>query len=63
MAPFPEKAGSASALLGSLQFAIAALASAAVGFLHDGTAVPMAAVVAACGFLAFVSYRWLAERS
>ena len=61
MAPFPEKAGSASALLGSVQFAIAAVASAAVGFFHDGTAVPMAAVVCACGFVAFVSYRSLVK--
>jgi DHA1 family bicyclomycin/chloramphenicol resistance-like MFS transporter len=60
MAPFPEKAGSASALLGSVQFAIAAVASAAVGILHDGTAVPMAAVITACGLMAFVSYRWMA---
>lgn len=57
MAPFPEKAGSASALLGSVQFAIAAVASAAVGIFHNGTAVPMAAVVGTCGLLAFVSYR------
>ncbi len=57
MAPFPEKAGSASALLGSVQFAIAAFASAAVGIFHNGTAVPMAAVVGTCGLLAFVSYR------
>ncbi|HYJ20082.1 MAG TPA: Bcr/CflA family multidrug efflux MFS transporter [Burkholderiales bacterium] len=62
MAPFPEKAGSASALLGSVQFAIAAVASASVGAFHDGTAVPMAAVIAACGLLAFVSYRALAVR-
>ena len=61
MAPFPEKAGSASALLGSVQFAIAAAASAAVGIFHDGTAVPMAAVVGTCGLLAFISYRWLAS--
>ena len=61
MAPFPEKAGSASALLGSAQFAIAAVASAAVGIFHNGTAVPMAAVVGTCGLLAFVSYRWLAR--
>ena len=60
MAPFPEKAGSASALLGSVQFAIAALASAAVGLFHNGTAVPMAAVITVCGLLAFVSYRGLA---
>ncbi len=63
MAPFPEKAGSASALLGSVQFAIAAVASAAVGVFHNGTAVPMAAVVGTCGFLAFVSYRFLVGKS
>jgi DHA1 family bicyclomycin/chloramphenicol resistance-like MFS transporter len=62
MAPFPEKAGSASALLGSVQFAIAAAASAAVGILHNGTAVPMAAVVGTCGFLAFISYRLLINK-
>lgn len=63
MAPFPEKAGSASGLLGSMQFAIAAIAAIAVGALHDGTAVPMAAVVGSCGFLAFASYRLLVGRS
>ncbi len=62
MAPFPEKAGSASALLGSVQFAIAALASAAVGVFHNGTAVPMAGVITVCGLLAFVAYRWLTPR-
>jgi DHA1 family bicyclomycin/chloramphenicol resistance-like MFS transporter len=59
MAPFPEKAGSASALLGSLQFAIAAAASAAVGVLHDGTARPMGLVITFCGLMAFMSYRVL----
>jgi MFS transporter, DHA1 family, multidrug resistance protein len=62
MAPFPDNAGSASALLGSVQFAIAAAASAAVGAFHNGTTVPMAAVVATCGFLAFVCYRLLVQR-
>ena len=62
MAPFPEKAGSASALLGSVQFAIAAMASAAVGLFHNGTAVPMAAVVGICGLLAFISYRLLVSK-
>ncbi|MNN91586.1 bicyclomycin/multidrug efflux system [compost metagenome] len=41
-------AGSASALLGSLQFAIAALAASLVGALHDGTARPMALVMLVC---------------
>jgi DHA1 family bicyclomycin/chloramphenicol resistance-like MFS transporter len=62
MAPFPEKAGSASALLGSVQFAIAAMASAAVGIFHNATAVPMAAVISVCGLLAFISYRWLTPK-
>ena len=42
-------AGSASGLLGSLQFCVAASASALVGVLHDGTAAPMALVIALCG--------------
>jgi len=59
MAPFPDKAGSASALLGSVQFAIAAIASGAVSLFHNGTALPMAGVIAVCGLLALVCYRWL----
>lgn len=41
-------AGSASALMGSLQFMVAAAASSLVGALHDGTARPMASVIALC---------------
>jgi DHA1 family bicyclomycin/chloramphenicol resistance-like MFS transporter len=36
-----KRAGSASALLGTLQFFIASLASLLVGAIHDGTAKPM----------------------
>lgn len=46
------RAGSASALLGCLQFSVAAGAAALVGVLHDGTAVPMALVISLCGALA-----------
>jgi DHA1 family bicyclomycin/chloramphenicol resistance-like MFS transporter len=42
----------ASALLGCLQFSVAAGAAALVGVLHDGTAVPMATVISLCGVLA-----------
>ncbi|MGH8350565.1 MAG: multidrug effflux MFS transporter [Pseudomonas sp.] len=45
------RAGSASALLGCLQFSVAAGASALVGVLHDGSAVPMAMVISLCGVL------------
>ncbi len=46
------RAGSASALLGCLQFSVAAAASALVGVLHDGTALPMAIVISLCGLAA-----------
>jgi DHA1 family bicyclomycin/chloramphenicol resistance-like MFS transporter len=46
------RAGSASAMLGCLQFSVAAGAAAMVGVLHDGTAVPMALVISMCGALA-----------
>ncbi len=48
MAPQGRVAGSASALLGTLQFGIGALSGAAIGLLHDGTARPMALLMALC---------------
>ena len=52
MARQGRQAGLASALMGSLQFCVAALASASVGWLHDGSAVPMALVITVCSLLA-----------
>ena len=49
LAPFEKAAGSASALLGTVQYSIGATAGAAVGLLHNGSAVPMTATMAACG--------------
>ena len=46
------RAGSASALLGCLQFSVAAGAAALVGVLHDGSAMPMAMVITLCGVAA-----------
>lgn len=45
------RAGSASALLGCLQFSVAAGAAALVGILHDGSALPMTQVIGLCGAL------------
>ena len=59
MAPHGAIAGSASALLGTLQFVLGATAGALVGLLGNGTAVPFAAVIAACGLGAFATYRTL----
>src|SRR5262249_9280967 len=49
MAPHGSVAGSASALLGTLQFVLGAASGALVGALGNGTALPLAAVVAGCG--------------
>ncbi|WP_409488886.1 multidrug effflux MFS transporter [Pseudomonas promysalinigenes] len=45
------RAGSASALMGCLQFSVAAAAAALVGVLHDGSAIPMSLVISLCGGL------------
>jgi DHA1 family bicyclomycin/chloramphenicol resistance-like MFS transporter len=49
-----KRAGSASALLGCLQFSVSAGAAALVGVLHDGTAVPMAMVISLCGVVTVI---------
>ncbi|WZP00161.1 Bcr/CflA family multidrug efflux MFS transporter [Isosphaeraceae bacterium EP7] len=54
MAPFPDHAGVASALLGMLQFAVGAAAGALVGFFHDGTARPMALTMAGCATISLI---------
>jgi len=48
MAPFEKAAGSASALLGTIQYTVGATAGALVGVLHHGTALPMVGTMAAC---------------
>lgn len=62
MAPFGEVAGSASALLGTIQFGVGAGAGALVGVFHDGTALPMTAGIAGCAIASFVVWRTLGPR-
>ncbi len=59
LTPFPEIAGSAASLLSFAQFVIASSAALLVGFAFDGTARPMATIIAAAGVLAFAAYRFL----
>ena len=51
LAPFTTGAGSASALMGALQMAFGALASALVGLFFNATALPMVAIMASCSTL------------
>lgn len=63
MHEFPQQAGSASAVLGMLQYTIGAAAGALVSLAHDGTALPMAlglAFFSVAGFAVLaVQYRYL----
>jgi DHA1 family bicyclomycin/chloramphenicol resistance-like MFS transporter len=54
---FPHMAGTASALAGTIQFGFGAASGAAVSVLHDGTALPMAAVIAGAGLTSFAVHR------
>jgi DHA1 family bicyclomycin/chloramphenicol resistance-like MFS transporter len=58
----PSTAGSASALLGLLQFAVGALAAPLVGLGGDATALPMAIAIAALGSSGLIAFRLLAVR-
>jgi DHA1 family bicyclomycin/chloramphenicol resistance-like MFS transporter len=63
MAPFAANAGAASALLGVLQFVLAAASSWLVSALADGTAHPMVSVMALCSFLSLAILRAAAWRA
>lgn len=52
-----HRAGTASALLGTLQYGLGTLAGAAVSFWHDGTALPLGVVMAISGTGALLMHR------
>jgi DHA1 family bicyclomycin/chloramphenicol resistance-like MFS transporter len=58
---FPQIAGTAAAVFGTAQFGMGALAGVLVSQFHDGTALPMAAVIAASGVLSKIAERLLAR--
>ena len=62
MGPFPRVAGSASALLGFCQMAIAAAASLAVGWMSQVSQLPLALVVTATAALATAAFTALVWR-
>jgi len=58
--PFTKSAGSASALLGTIQLSIGAVSSVLVSVFHNRTSIPMVSIMAVC---AVVSYLILAGAS
>jgi MFS transporter, DHA1 family, multidrug resistance protein len=61
--PFPRIAGAASALMGFLQMTVAALAGIAFGQLHDGTALPMAGLIAFSALATAICFAVLVVRA
>lgn len=59
LAPFARDAGSASALLGTLQYGLPGLATLAIGLFHDGTPRPMTVAILTfvVGALALAGHR------
>jgi MFS transporter, DHA1 family, multidrug resistance protein len=55
MAPFKKEAGTASALMGAVQMSFGALAAGLVGFLSDGTSLPMTGVMATCAVMGLIT--------
>jgi len=61
--PFPEKAGTASSGAGFAQVASGVVISVLVGKLHDGTALPMMAMMLGCALLAALTWAlWVRPR-
>jgi DHA1 family bicyclomycin/chloramphenicol resistance-like MFS transporter len=63
LAPYPTMAGSASALMGFMQMALAAAVGTVVGHLYNGTAIPMTGAIALCGWAVLASYYFLVRPS
>jgi MFS transporter, DHA1 family, multidrug resistance protein len=61
MAPFGDRAGAASALLGTLQFTLAGVSSVTVAHLPLPPVVAMAGVITACGIAAQLLLRLAAR--
>jgi len=61
LAPFPERAGAASSLLGFIQMGLAALVGGAVGYFDNGTQTPMGVIIGITGLAALSAYWFIAR--
>ncbi|MBM3509193.1 MAG: Bcr/CflA family multidrug efflux MFS transporter [Alphaproteobacteria bacterium] len=59
LADFPHMAGTASALMGTMHYALGAIMGAAVGLVFDGGALPMAGAIAIAGAVALLARLFL----
>jgi DHA1 family bicyclomycin/chloramphenicol resistance-like MFS transporter len=59
---YPHMAGTASSLMGVMQFGLGAIFGAIVGQTFDGTIAPMTTAMGLAGALCFISHRLLVQR-
>lgn len=55
LAPFATSAGTASALLGTIQYALGAMAGVFVGMFHNGTGLPMILTMTCCAVVGSIA--------
>jgi DHA1 family bicyclomycin/chloramphenicol resistance-like MFS transporter len=63
MAPQGARAGSASAMIGVLQFSLAAASASLIGAANSGDATPVATLIGVCGVSAALLYRAMVHSS
>ncbi|HKV15871.1 MAG TPA: Bcr/CflA family multidrug efflux MFS transporter [Reyranella sp.] len=59
---YPHMAGTASSLMGIMQFGLGAIFGAVVGQTFDGTIAPMTTAMGLAGFSCLIAHRWLVGR-
>jgi DHA1 family bicyclomycin/chloramphenicol resistance-like MFS transporter len=62
LAPYKKSAGTASAMLGTIQLAMGAGSGTLIGVLHTGTAMPMAGIIGLCAVGAIVTFYTMTEQ-
>jgi DHA1 family bicyclomycin/chloramphenicol resistance-like MFS transporter len=62
LAPYKKRAGTASALLGTIQLAMGAGSGTLIGVLHNGTAMPMAGIIGLCAVGALITFYTMMEQ-
>jgi DHA1 family bicyclomycin/chloramphenicol resistance-like MFS transporter len=63
IAPYPQMAGTASALIGFMQMTFGAITGATVGHLFDGSARPMALLIFGCALAARAAFALVPVRA
>jgi len=58
-----RQAGTAAALMGTLQFGMGVMSGVVMSIWHDGTALPLVTVMAVCGCAAFALYHRVAKHT